>query len=130
MIYFIERAIIMKDCVTEAYDYYCNPLNKECDKEFYNLPILFGKKKKEDAIREKYLKQGLKVMRYEDIRYSQGLSELSGESRGGLKACATFVGYGHYICCMDNLSVEGCECCKINNDCGKLQDFLWSDLYD
>ncbi len=120
----------MKDCVKEAYDYYHNPLNKECEKDFRNLPILFGRKKKEDAIREKYLKQGLKVMRYEDIRYSQGLSELSRESRGGFKACATFVGYGHYVCGIDGSAVEGCECCKINNDCRKFQDFLWSDLYD
>lgn len=120
----------MKDCVKEAYDYYHNPLNKECEKEFRNLPILFGRKKKEDAIREKYLKQGLKVTRYEDIRYSQGLSELSSESRGGFKACATFVGYGYYICGVDGSAVEGCEYCKINNDCKKLQDFLWSDLFD
>ena len=120
----------MKDCVKEAYEYYHNSLNNECEKEFRSLPLLFGRKKKEDAIREKYLKKGLKVMRYEDIRYSHGLPELDREARGGLKACATVVGVGHYICGIDGSAVEGCECCKINNDCRKLQEFLWSDLYD
>ena len=120
----------MKDCLREAYAYYHHPLKKECEKEFRNLPILFGRKKKEDAIREKYLKQGLKVMRYEDIMESDGLPELSRESRGGFKACATFVGHGHYVCGIDGSSVWDCETCKINKDCNKLMDFLWRDLLD
>ena len=120
----------MKDCVKEAYAYYHNPLNKECENEFRNLPILFGRKKKEDALREKYLKQGLKVIRYEDIKHSHDLPELSRESRGGCKACATFAGYGRYTCGIDGSPVAGYECCKIGNDCKKLMDFLWSDLFD
>lgn len=119
----------MKDCVREAYEFYHNPLSKECRNEFRNLPLLFGRKKKEAALREKYLKKGLKVMRYEDIKYSD-LLELRQEARGGLKACATFMGYGHYVCGIDGSAVEGCEHCRTSNDCKKLQNFLWSDLYD
>lgn len=69
-------------------------------------------------------------MRYEDIMYSQGLSELNKESRGAFKVCATFVGYGHYIFGINGSAVENCECCKNNNDCSKFMDFLWADLYD
>lgn len=118
----------MKDCIKEAYSFYHNPLSEECRREIRGLPILFGRKKKEEALREKYLKLGLKVRTYEDIKYSD-LPELSRESRGGYKACATFVGYD-YICGIDGSSVNGCECCKINNDCKKLQNFLWADLLD
>lgn len=118
----------MKECIKEAYAYYHNPLYKECESEFCNLPILFGRKKKENAIREKYKQKGLKVIRYEDFMYADGVLEY--EARGGLKACATFMGYGHYICGIDGSAVEGCEHCRTGNDCRKLQDFLWSDLYD
>ena len=51
--------------------------------------------------------KGLKVIRYEDFLWSDGELEL--ESRGGLKACATFVGIGHYICGIDGSSVENCD---------------------
>jgi hypothetical protein len=119
----------MKECIKEAYDYYHNPLFKECEKELKGVPLFFGRKK-EKAIREKYRQKGLKVIRYEDIRNPYDLPELNREARGGYKPCATFVGYGHYVCGIDNSSVEGCECCKTNEECRKLQDFLWSDLYD
>lgn len=118
----------MKDCIKEAYDYYHNPLHKECENEFRNLPLLFGRKKKEEAIRNKYKQKGLKIVRYEDFKYSEG--ELSYESRGGFKPCATFMGYGSYKCGIDDSAVENCEYCKTNNDCKKLMDFLWSDLFD
>lgn len=118
----------MKECIRDAYRYYHNPLHKECDKELSALPILFGRKKKEKAIREKYKQKGLKVVTYEDIKYSDG--ELSNEARGGLKACATFAGIGVYTCGIDGSIVTGCEACKSCNDCKKLQDFLWADLFD
>ncbi len=124
----IRGVFSMKDCINDAYAYYHNPLYKECEKEFSSLPIIFGRKKKEKAIREKYKQKGLKVIRYEDFLWSDG--ELEFESRGGLKACATFVGIGHYICGIDGSSVENCEYCKGGMDCKKLQNFLWSDLFD
>ena len=117
----------MKDCIKDAYAYYHNPLYKECEKEFSSLPIIFGRKKKEKAIREKYKQKGLKVIRYE-IFYGQTVSWSL--RCGGLKACATFVGIGHYICGIDGSSVENCEYCKGGMDCKKLQNFLWSDLFD
>lgn len=118
----------MKDCIKEAYAYYHNPLYKECESEFRNLPILFGRKKKENAIRENYKKKGLKVVRYEDFLYSEGPLEF--EARGGLKACATFMGNGHYICGIDGSAVEYCEFCRHGKDCEKLKNFLWADLFD
>lgn len=118
----------MKDCIREAYVYYHNPLSKECESEISNLPILFGRKKKEEALREKYMKKGLKVITYEDIKSSR-LPEFSEESRYGYKGCATFTGYD-FVCGIDGSSVKGCECCKTHNDCQKLQKFLWADLYD
>ena len=41
--------------------------------------------------------------------YADGVLEY--EARGGLKACATFMGYGHYICGIDGSAVEGCGIC-------------------
>lgn len=118
----------MKECIADAYNYYHNPLSKECESAFRSLPILFGRKKKEEAVRKKYQQKGLKVIRYEDFRYAGGILEY--EARGGLKPCATFMGYGHYICGIDGCSVDNCEYCRTGQDCKKLMDFLWSDLYD
>ncbi len=118
----------MKECIMNAYNYYHNPLYKECENEFKGLPILFGRKREEQAIREKYKQKGLKVVRYEDFMFSNG--ELEYEACGGFKACATFMGNGHYICGIDGCSVENCEHCRRGNDCKKLQDFLWADLFD
>ncbi len=118
----------MKECIIDAYNYYHSPLYKECANAFSNLPLLFGRKKKEQAIRDEYKQKGLKIVRYEDFKYSDG--ELKYEARGGLKACATFMGYGHYVCGIDGSAVENCEHCRSGNDCKKLQDFLWADLFD
>lgn len=118
----------MKDCVKDAYNYYHNPLKDECEKEFKALPILFGRKKKEDAIREKYRQKGLEVVRYEDIRSASDVLKV--RDCGSYKPCATFMGYGHYVCGIDGSSVENCEGCKPFKDCNKLMDFLWRDLLD
>lgn len=67
----------MKDCINDAYAYYHNPLYKECEKEFSSLPLVFGRKKKEKAIREKYKQKGLKVIRYEDFLWSDGELEFA-----------------------------------------------------
>ncbi|MGN0457759.1 MAG: hypothetical protein ACI4IL_02155 [Eubacterium sp.] len=117
----------MKECIKEAYEYYHNPLCKECENEFKNLPILFGRKKQEKTIREKYKQKGLNVVRYEDFLYSEGKLEF--EARGGLKACAIFMGNGYYICGIDGSEVGNCDYCRHGNHCKKLQSFLWSDLH-
>ena len=118
----------MKECVIDAYKYYHNPLHEECEKEFKNLPILFGRKRKEEAIREKYKQKGLKVVRYDDIKCSKG--GLEREARGSFKPCATFVGYGRMTCGIDGRSVEDCPNCRGVSDCQKLQRFLWPELFE
>lgn len=119
----------MKDCVREAYEYYHNPLGTECENEFKTLPILFGRKKKEEAIREKYRQKGLKVMRYEDI-HSSSYGELSREVRGNRKACVVFDGPGRFFCGIDGSPVTNCEQCYLFKDCEKMMNFLWRDLQD
>lgn len=119
----------MKECVKDAYIYYHNPLKEECEKEFRTLPILFGRKKKEDAIREKYRQKGLNVVRYEDIQSASDVLKV--RDCGPLKPCATAMGYGRpYICGIDGTAIENCECCRPFKDCHKLMDFLWKDLLD
>lgn len=118
----------MKDCIRDAYEYYHHPLKEKCEQEFRGLPILFGRKKKEEALREKYKQKGIKVVRYEDFKYPT--DELMREARGCLKPCADYLGSGHYICGIDGSSVDNCAQCRGTNDCRKLMDFLWNDLFD
>ena len=65
----IRGVFSMKDCINDAYAYYHNPLYKECEKEFSSLPLVFGRKKKEKAIREKYKQKGLRLL---DMRIFYG----------------------------------------------------------
>ena len=99
------------------------PLHYEFNKEYKNLPILFGRKKMEEELREKYKQKGLKVVMYEDIQYGR-------DTNGYYKLCATFVSNGYYICGIVGSNVSNCELCKSSRDCKKLQDFLWGDLFD
>ncbi|MBQ3498056.1 MAG: hypothetical protein IJA87_02900 [Clostridia bacterium] len=118
----------MKDCLMDGYAYYHHPLREECEKEFKKLPILFGRKKKEAALREKYKQKGLKVVQYEDFLFRRG--ELWRDTGGGYKPCATFINIGNWVCGIDGSDVNSCEQCKIGKDCKKLQNFLWHDLFD
>lgn len=121
----------MKDCIREAYEYYHNPLSKEYEREHRNLPILFGRSKKESELNKKYEQKGLKIKRYEDIKFSSG--------PGGVKDCASFLGNGCYRCELDGSIIADfsgsnsskCEqCFSSSMDCRKLMDFLWKDLLD
>ncbi len=121
----------MKQCIRDAYNYYRNPLYKECEQEFKNLPLLFGRKNKVAAIREKYAKKGLKVVRYEDLIPG---SDLPG-SFGGYYGCVYRTSYGppySYICGIDGSPAdEQCELKSYNvGGCPKLKNFLWGDLFD
>ena len=118
----------MNKCIRDAYDYYHNPLSKDCEREFSSLPILFGRSKKEAELRKKYEKKGLKIKRYEDIKFSSG--------PGGVKDCATFLGNGRYRCELDNSIIADfsgsnrskCEeCFSCSLDCRKLIDYLFSE---
>ena len=123
-----KKGTIMKDCIMDAYAFYHHPLHSEFEKEYKNLPILFGRKKKEEELREKYKQKGLKVVQYEDFKFRKG--ELWRDTGGGFKPCATFIDYGYWVCGIDGVTVTNCEHCQLGQDCKKLMDFLWKDLFD
>ncbi len=91
-------------------------------------PFCLGVLKRKQNSEKKYEQKGLKIKRYEDIKFSSG--------PGGVKDCATFLGNGRYRCELDNSIIADfsgsnrskCEeCFSCSLDCRKLIDYLFSE---